>query len=357
MKRYSKPVSAVSLTPIASKIFERVMFDEINLYIDKFLFAYRFGYRKGHSTEQCLLSMIKLWRKALDNKHNAGLTDLSKAFDCLKHNLLIAKLEAYGFDSSALSFIYNYLQERKQRTKVDNSYSSWKQIKYGVPQGTILGRLLFNIFISDILYFIDKTKIANYADDTTIYTTDDNITNLHYLLATETSAVLNWFQKNEMKSNDDKCHLIVANKENVSLDLECDTSNTVKLAGVYKDKQLNFNEHVSKLCKKVNQKLHVLARISRYLTKVKLRILMKTFIESQFNYCPPVWMFHNRTINNKINRLHDRALGIVYNDDKLNFQELLDRDGAVKIHERNLGWRGLSGAGGSWRGLAGAGGG
>ena len=71
----------------------------------------------------------------------------------------------------------------------------------------------------------------------------------------------------------------------------------------------------------------------RYLSKDKLRILMKTFIESQFNYCPLVWMFHNRKINNKINRLHERALGIVYNDDKLSFQELLDRDGTVKIHE------------------------
>ena len=123
----------------------------------------------------------------------------------------------------------------------------------------------FNIFfINDIVYFIHETKIANYADDTTIYTSDDNITNLLYLLATETTVVLNWFRKNEMKSNDDKCHLIVVNKENISLNLECDTiesSNTVKLLGVYIDKQLNFKEHVSKLCKKGNQKLHALVRV------------------------------------------------------------------------------------------------
>ena len=153
---FKKNYRPMSLTPIISKVFERVMFDEINRYINNSLSAYLFGYRKGHSTEQCLISMIELWRKALDNKHNAGavFTDLSKAFDCLNHNLVTAKLEAYVFHISALSFIYNYLKERKQRTNVDNSYSSWKELKYGVPQGTILGPLLFNNFINDIFYFI-----------------------------------------------------------------------------------------------------------------------------------------------------------------------------------------------------------
>ena len=334
----------MSLTPIVSKVFERTMYNEINQYINNFLSPYLFGFRKGHNTEQCLVAMFELWRKAIDNKKVAGgvLTDLSKAFDCLNHKLLIAKMEAYGFDNSALSYIYNYLKDRKQRTKVDNSYSSWREIKYGVPRASILGPLLFNIFINDIFFFIEVTKIANYADDTTVYATDESITNLLKLLETETSVVLNWFRINEMKSIDDKCHLIVANKNDVSINLEYDTiesSNSVKLLGRFVDKQLNVNEHVSKLIKKGNQKLHALARVSKYLNQDKLRILMKSFIESQFNYCPLVWMFHNRTLNNKINRLQERALRIVYKDvmgDNVSFQDLLDKDGAVKIHDRNL---------------------
>ena len=135
-----------------------------------------FGYRKNHSTEQCLTIMIEVWKKALDYKNSAGavLTDLSKAFDCLNHDLLIAKLDTYGFEKSAINFIYDYLKERKQRTKVSNSYSSWKNIQYGVPQGSILGPLLFNISINDIFFFIKKTKIASYAEDSTTYTSEKN---------------------------------------------------------------------------------------------------------------------------------------------------------------------------------------
>ena len=206
-------------------------------------------------------------------KKSAGggaLTDLSKAFNCLNHNLLIAKLDAYGFDTSALDYIYNYLKQRKQRTKVGNAYSSWRELVCGVLQGSILRPLPFNIFINDIFYFIDKTKIANYADDTTIYANHDNLTELLKLSEKESRIVLDWFRKNEMKSNDDKCHLIVANNENISLNLEYDTiesSDTVKLLGVFVDKKLDFSEHVSKLVKKGNQKLHALARISKYLCK------------------------------------------------------------------------------------------
>ena len=97
------------------------------------------------------------------------MTDLSKAFDCIPHDLIIAKLEAYGFHIDTLKLIHDYLSNRKQRIKINDAYSSWQDIFYGVPQGSILGPLLFNIHFYDLCYFLEDLDIASYADDTTFY--------------------------------------------------------------------------------------------------------------------------------------------------------------------------------------------
>ena len=108
------------------------------------------------------------------------------------------------------------------------------------------------------------------------------------------------------------------------------------MLGIKIDSNLNFEEHVSTLCRKANQKLHALARISKYIGPPKRRIIMKAFVTSQFNYCPLVWMCHSRTLNNKINYLHERALRIAYNDKVSTFQELLNQDKSVTIHIKNI---------------------
>ena len=132
------------------------MFDQISSYIEKYLSPYLCGFRKGYITQNFLALMIDRWQKAIDSGKLTGalLMDLSKAFDCLNHELLIAKLEAYGFDKPSLNYIYSYLSNRRQRTKVNSSFSEWCNILFGVPQGSVLGLLLLSIYINDIFFFI-----------------------------------------------------------------------------------------------------------------------------------------------------------------------------------------------------------
>ena len=120
--------------------------------MDNFLSKHQCGFRKVHNTQYCLLKMLEKWKSAVDRGKSFGalLTDLSKAFDCLSHDLLLAKLHAYGFSLSALKLIHSYLKNRKQRTKIDSTYSTWEEILFGLPQGSILGPLLFNTFLCDL---------------------------------------------------------------------------------------------------------------------------------------------------------------------------------------------------------------
>ena len=144
----------ISILSELCKIYERCMYDQMYKYFEQILSKYQWGFRQVYSTQHCLLMMVKKWKEVLDEGGFgiALLTDLSKVFDCIRYGLLIAKLAAYEFDSHSLSFVFSYLNERKQRTKIHNSYSPYDHIAYGVPQRSILGPLLFNINIYDMFF-------------------------------------------------------------------------------------------------------------------------------------------------------------------------------------------------------------
>ena len=165
--------------------------------------------------------MIEKWRICLDHGKVTGalLTDLSKAFDCLTHELLIAKLNAYGFEINATRLIYSYLTGRKQRVKINQAYSSWKDIIYGVPQGSILGPLLFNIYLCDLFLFTEDLDVANYADDTTPYHCSDNTESVIEMLEIAATKLFHWFKDNNLKANADKCHLLLSTNESEQINI------------------------------------------------------------------------------------------------------------------------------------------
>ena len=151
--------------------------------------------------------------------------------------------------------------------------------------------------------------------------------------------LFHWFEKNHLKANPEKCHLLLSSKSSIETKIggvSVKSSQMETLLGVSIDSELNFENHISNICNKVSKKLNALGRIAGYITFEKRRMLFKAFIESQFNYCPLIWMLHSRTMNNKINRLHERSLRIVYSDQSSAFEELLERNKTFSIHYNNI---------------------
>ena len=157
----------LSVLPCFSKIFENVLKDQMTPYFENFLSVYLTAYRKSFSSQHMLIRLIEMWKIQLDSSMVVGavLMDLSKAFDCIPHDLLIAKFHAYGFDTPALCLIYSYLKNRYQSVRINSVYSVYLLILSGVPQGSILGPIFFNIFINDYILFLKKSDPFNFANN------------------------------------------------------------------------------------------------------------------------------------------------------------------------------------------------
>ena len=156
----------VSLLPHVSKVFERIIYKQIMSYVTNLLSDYITGFRKSHGSQHCLVKMLENWKSALDNESVCALfMDLSKAFDTINQDLLLAKLKAYGFSKDTLTLICSYLKNRKQKVAINNSASTTHTVISGVPQGSIDDPLLFNLFINDLVLFIEYRALENYADD------------------------------------------------------------------------------------------------------------------------------------------------------------------------------------------------
>ena len=259
------------------------------------------------------------------------MMDLSKAFDCLPHCLVIAKLHAYGFDNDSCLLLASYLSNRLQRVKIESYRSEWLPLNKGVPQGSILGPILFNVFVNDIFYFISHSTLLNYADDNTLVYSNQNIDNLVTRLSTDSCIAVQWFKNNGMQANPSKFQAIISHRNIHSYkpifinDVIIQPQTSAKLLGITFDVELNFDIHVNELCKKASKSLNVLKRFSNILTVGNKKRIFHTFIASQFNYCPIIWHFCSKRKINMMERIQERALRFVFDDRQSTYNELLAR--------------------------------
>ena len=332
----------ISLLPIVSKVFERIIAKQIEPFINTWLSKLLCGFRKSFSTQHSIINMIRKWQSCLNTSGRVGavLMDLSKAFDCLPHDLLVAKLAAYGFGVKTLNLFHSYLSGRKHRVRVGSIVSDLLEIFLGVPQGSVLGPILFNIFINDLLFVVQES-ICNFADDNTLYICGTNITDITRRINKDLEIVLHWFTNNGMVANPDKFQAIFLGNTNNNITLNIGStkitgSNEVKLLGVTIDRQLTFYPHITNICAKASAKTKALMRIRKFLTQKQADFLYTAFIMSPFNYCPLVWLFCSKMAHNLIDKTHHKALCVRFNNFKKTFEELLLSSCSITVHTKNL---------------------
>ena len=324
----------LSILSSISKIYDRTYYNQLYSFFHELFDNMLSAYRPKYGCQHVLIKLIEDWKQALENEENVGaiFMDLSKAFDCISHRLLLGKLHAYGVSEEACALIKSYLQNRKQRVKLGNFKSGWAHLKKGVPQGSILGPLLFNVFLNDIFYHLnDMCPLYNYADDNTLSFCHKSIQILKQTLEGAATHAITWFENNEMQANPVKFQCFVITKKSMSDSIDFHISDksitadiTAKLLGVYIDTKLNFEEHVSRLCKRASWHINAISRVSKYLDKKSRLKLFYAFVLADFQYCNIIWHFCGKASQVKMEKLQKRALQIVLHDYQSDYCSLLN---------------------------------
>ena len=289
-KENYRPVSLLSYT---SKVFERLLHKQIKTFISNKLSNKLSGFRKNYNTQYCLTYMLEKWKNTLDKGKHVGAVfmDLSKAFYTINHDLLIAKLEAYGFSNNALLFMLSYLKNRSERVSIKSSFSTWEEIIAVVPQGSILGPLLFNIFLNDIFYFENRSFLSNYADDNVLYAFGSNLDEVKQNLSQELLKLSEWFYENCTILNPEKCHYMCLGKDSASDLLRFRGENLVAseletVLGIQIDNKLNFENHIKSLSNKASLKLGALQRILKYVRYAKGKSSVQFYYKNSIQLLP-----------------------------------------------------------------------
>ena len=245
----------------------------------------------------------------------------------LPHSLYIQKLAKYIADDNTVSLNKDYLRDRNQRVKLAGTFTPWLPVNRGIPKGSILGPLLFNIFMNDLPRVINFTILSTYADDTQIFYAGDNVTDVEQAINSDLSKIDKWYEENEMRRNHDKYKAMIMGKTSRDPAFKYGTSiplvEEVDLLGVTVDNKLKFESQIKKICRKVSQQIAVFKRMKKLLSLKLREKLYRAFIAPHFNYCAESWYFCSNRSTEKLEKLNERALRFVYQDEISTYETLV----------------------------------
>lgn len=317
----------INMLPSYEKVLEIVVKEELLDFIENnnVLSKYQAGFRKNNSCETAIQTVLVNWKKALNEKKYvvAVFLDLRRAFETIDHQLLLKKLNKIGCDGTVLKWFRSYLSVRKQKTRFNQVNSECSEVTNGVPQGSVLGPLLFIIFVNDIVAAVKlhnpDIDIQMFADDTLIYVMGDNITKITNELNEALKTVHEWLIRNSLvlNVNKTKC-MILQNQYSSGLDrslvgvqmdntrIECVTE--IKYLGIIIDQHLTLSSHALFVIKKVSKKVYFLRRISYYLSQWSKVLVYKTIIAPHFNYCPSLMLMFSTESFRNLQLLQNKAM-------------------------------------------------
>ena len=321
----------ISILPSFSKILEKIVFKRVYNFLDKFKILHdsQYGFRPNRSTIDAIIDCTEQIKDALENKKDAlGLfLDLSKAFDTLDHSILLKKLSLYGIRGQSLSWFQNYLDNRSLYVEYKGAISKQYNVTYGVPQGSVLGPLLFIIFINDLPQSINKSSTILFADDTTLLTTASNLDELFVASNDDANSLYNWFCSNNLSLNTAKTQYIVFTKKlcpktlkhNLRIGDELIANvKEAKFLGMILDNRLNWHSHIAKIRTKLSSSIFGISRVKTLLPRHSLISLYYSMFQSFIDYGLCLWGGSHQSYVKQIFTMQKKVIrminGLSYND-------------------------------------------
>ena len=315
------------------------------------LYKKQFGFQAGHSTDHAIIHLVnEILQSFNENKYTLGVfIDLSKAFDTVDHTILLAKLENYGVKHTNLKWFRSYLSSRKQVICYEGNKTDYENIICGVPQGSILGPLLFLIYINDLH---TSSKVLNsilFADDTNLFYSHQNINTLFETVNKELLHLNEWFKANKLSLNTVKTKYTFFHKHSVADNIPLKLPNLyinkthikrerkMKFLGVILDETLTWKSHIDLIQSKVAKSLGILYKAKFLLNQKCLKNIYFSFIHSYLNYANIAWASTHNTKLKKLYNQQKHASRIIYNEDRMtSAQPLLEKLRALNIYQINI---------------------